>query len=445
MDDPLNLIILIFEVITLFGFIILSAFFSGTETALFSLNKLQLKKMQKKEENNWRVKSISRLLDDPQRTLISILIGNMFVNITASSLATYLAIKFFGNIGIGIASGIMIFIILVFGEIVPKSLAVANAEVISKKVARPIEIISIGLLPLIRFFKMIINIMYYFFGRKSVREKKEITEEDLITLIEVGKDEGVIEEEEKKMIRNIFEFGDTMVKEVMIPRVDMDCIPSDTKLNSILKLIKKMGHSRIPVYEETVDNIIGILYAKDLLGIYEKWYTSKEKFDLKQVARKAYFVPENKKIDDLLDIFQRDKIQIAIAIDEYGGTAGLVTMEDVVEEVVGEIIDEYDKEIKLFEITEDNTLIADGNINIEKINHILNIEIPENDFETLGGFIFDLLGRVPKKGEKIKYQNFQMVIERVIKNRIRRVKIIKELPKLENDISSKNTWEVKKF
>jgi len=404
-----------------------------------------LKKMQKKEENNWRVKSISRLLDDPQRTLISILIGNMFVNITASSLATYLAIKFFGNIGIGIASGIMIFIILVFGEIVPKSLAVANAEVISKKVARPIEIISIGLLPLIRFFKMIINIMYYFFGRKSVREKKEITEEDLITLIEVGKDEGVIEEEEKKMIRNIFEFGDTMVKEVMIPRVDMDCIPSDTKLNSILKLIKKMGHSRIPVYEETVDNIIGILYAKDLLGIYEKWYTSKEKFDLKQVARKAYFVPENKKIDDLLDIFQRDKIQIAIAIDEYGGTAGLVTMEDVVEEVVGEIIDEYDKEIKLFEITEDNTLIADGNINIEKINHILNIEIPENDFETLGGFIFDLLGRVPKKGEKIKYQNFQMVIERVIKNRIRRVKIIKELPKLENDISSKNTWEVRKF
>ena len=445
MDDPLNLIILIFEVIALFGFIILSAFFSGTETALFSLNKLQLKKMQKKEENNWRVKSISRLLDDPQRTLISILIGNMFVNITASSLATYLAIKFFGNIGIGIASGIMIFIILVFGEIVPKSLAVANAEVISKKVARPIEIISIGLLPLIRFFKMIINIMYYFFGRKSVREKKEITEEDLITLIEVGKDEGVIEEEEKKMIRNIFEFGDTMVKEVMIPRVDMDCIPSDTKLNSILKLIKKMGHSRIPVYEETVDNIIGILYAKDLLGIYEKWYTSKEKFDLKQVARKAYFVPENKKIDDLLDIFQRDKIQIAIAIDEYGGTAGLVTMEDVVEEVVGEIIDEYDKEIKLFEITEDNTLIADGNINIEKINHILNIEIPENDFETLGGFIFDLLGRVPKKGEKIKYQNFQMVIERVIKNRIRRVKIIKELPKLENDISSKNTWEVRKF
>ena len=426
MDDPLNLIILIFEVIALLGFIIFSAFFSGTETALFSLNKLQLKKMQKEEENNWRVKSIIRLLDDPQRTLISILIGNMFVNISASSLATYLAIKFFGNIGIGIASGIMIFIILVFGEIVPKSLAVANAEIISKKIARPIEIISTGLFPLIKFFKIIISVLYYFLRMKKNKEKKEITEEDLITLIDVGKDEGVIEEEEKKMIRNIFEFGDTMVKEVMIPRVDMACIHSDTKLNSILKLIKKVGHSRIPVYEETIDNVIGILYAKDLLGIYEQWYTSKEKFDLKQIMRRAYFVPENKKIDDLLDIFQRDKIQIAIAIDEYGGTAGLVTMEDVVEEVVGEIIDEYDTEIKLFKITEDNTVIADGNISIEKINEILNIEIPENGFETLGGFIFDLLGRVPKKGEKVKYHNLQIIIEQVVKNRIRRVKIIKE-------------------
>ena len=438
MDDPLNLIILIFEVITLLGFILLSAFFSSAETALFSLNKLQLKKIQKEEENNWRVKSMIKLLNDPQRTLISILIGNMFVNISASSLATYLAIKLFGNIGIGIASGIMIFTILVFGEIVPKSLAVANAEIVSKKIARSIEIISIGLFPLIKFFKIIISILYYFIGKKSIKEKKEITEEDLITLIEVGKDDGVIEEEEKKMIRNIFEFGDTLVKEVMVPRVDMACIPSDTKLNSILRLIKKVGHSRIPVYEETIDNIIGILYAKDLLGIYERWYISKEKFDLKQIIRRTYFVPENKKIDDLLDIFQKDKIQIAIAIDEYGGTAGLITMEDVVEEVVGEIIDEYDKEIKLFEITEDNTVIADGNIDIEKINEILNIEIPENGFETLGGFIFDLLGKVPKKGEKIKYHNIQIIIEKVVKNRIRRVKIIKEFQQPKNDILDNN-------
>jgi len=438
LDDPLNLIILIFEVVALLGFIILSAFFSSAETALFSLNKLQLKKIQKEEENNWRVKSIIRLLDDPQRTLISILIGNMFVNIAASSLATYLAIKLIGDIGIGIASGIMIFIILVFGEIIPKSLAVANAEKISKRVTRQIEIISTGLFPLIKFFKIIISALYYFLRMKKNKEKKEITEEDLITLIDMGKDEGVIKEEEKEMIRNIFEFGDTMVKEVMIPRVDMAFISSDTKLGSILKLIKKMGHSRIPVYEETIDNIIGILYAKDLLGIYEQWYTSKEKFDLKGIIREAYFVPENKKIDELLDIFQKDRIQIAIAIDEYGGTAGLITMEDVVEEVVGEIIDEYDKEIKLFEMIGDNTVITDAIISIDKINEILNIEIPENGFETLGGFIYDLLGRVPEKDEKIKYQNCQMIIEQVIKNRIRRVKIIKKLPQTENNTPGKD-------
>ncbi|MBU4362726.1 hemolysin family protein [bacterium] len=439
MDDPLNLIILIFEIIALLSFIILSAFFSGTETALFSLNKLQLKKMQKEEENNWRVKLIIRLLDDPQRTLISILTGNMFVNITASSLATYLAIKLIGNIGVGIASGIMIFTILVFGEIIPKSLAVANAEKISKKVARPIEIISIGLFPLIKLFKIIISALYYFSRMKKTKEKKEITEEDLITLIDMGKDEGVIKEEEKKMIRNIFEFGDTTVKEVMIPRVDMACISSDTKLGSILKLIKKMGHSRIPVFEKTIDNIIGILYAKDLLGIYEQWYTSKEKFDLKEIIREAYFVPENKKIDELLDIFRKDRIQIAIAIDEYGGTVGLITMEDVVEEVVGEIIDEYDKEIKLYEMIEDNTVIADAIISIDKINEILNITIPENDFETLGGFIFDLLGRVPKKNEKIRYQNCHMIIEQVVKNRIRRVKIVKELPQTKSNIPGKDS------
>lgn len=419
------------EAVCLLGFLILSAFFSGSETALFSLNKLQLKKMQK-EESGWRVNSIIKLLDDPQKTLITILTGNMFVNIAASSLATYLAIKLFGNVGIGIAGGIMIFMILVFGEIVPKSLAISNAETIAKKIARPVEIISSFLFPLILFFKIIINALYYFFGKKRVKEKKEITEEDLITLINVGKDEGVIEEEEKKMIRNIFEFGDTMVKEVMVPRVDMACIPSEAKLNSILRLIKKMGHSRIPVYKETIDNIIGILYAKDLLVVYEQWYKSKEKFDLKKIIRRAYFVPENKKIDDLLDIFQRDKIQIAIAIDEYGGTAGLVTMEDVVEEIVGEIIDEYDKETKLYEIIDNNTVIADGIISIDKINELLNIEISENDFETLGGFIYDLMGRVPNKNETIEYKNIQITIEQVVKNRIIRV-IIKKFPGLQRN------------
>jgi putative hemolysin len=413
-------------------FLALSAFFSGAETALFSLSKLHLKKMQKKE-NTVQVESIVKLLDDPQKTLITILIGNMFVNIASSSLATYLAIKMFGNIGVGIASGVMVFLILVLGEVVPKSLAITHAEKISKRVARTIEIISIVLLPLIKLLKLLINGLYNLFGMNKKRKKKEITEEDLITLINVGKDEGVIEEQEKKMIKNIFEFGDTTVKEVMIPRVDIDFAPHDVTLNSIVKMIKKSGHSRIPVYEGTIDNIIGILYVKDILKIYRKLFQLKETFDVKKILRKAYFVPENKKIDELLDIFQKDRIQIAIVIDEYSGTDGLVTMEDVLEEIVGEIIDEYDKEIELFKKIDENTFIADGMINIDKINEILNVKIPEDDFETLGGFIYKLIEKVPREEEEIIYKNIKIIIKRVIKNRIKRVKIIKLAPEIQKD------------
>jgi len=427
-----NFNILLLETIGLMILLALSAFFSGAETALFSLNKLHLKKLQRKEQT-LQVESIVKLLDDPQKTLITILIGNMFVNITASSLATYLAIKLFGNIGVGIASGFMVFMILVFGEVVPKSLAITHAEKISKRVARTIELLSMILFPLIKLLKLLINGLYNLFRMNKNRGKKEITEEDLVTLINVGKDEGVIEEQEKKMIKNIFEFGDTTVKEVMIPRVDIDFAPHDISLTSIVNMIKKSGHSRIPVYEGTIDNIIGILYVKDILKIYRELFQLKEIFDVKKILRKAYFVPENKKIDELLDIFQKDRIQIAIVIDEYSGTDGLVTMEDVLEEIVGEIIDEYDKEIELFKKIDENTFIADGMINIDKINEILHVKIPEDDFETLGGFIYKLIEKVPREEEEIIYKNIKIIIKRVIKNRIKRVKIIKLAPEIQKD------------
>ena len=432
MNGLSNFNILLLETIGLMILLALSAFFSGAETALFSLNKLHLKKLQRKEQT-LQVESIVKLLDDPQKTLITILIGNMFVNITASSLATYLAIKLFGNIGVGIASGFMVFMILVFGEVVPKSLAITHAEKISKRVARTIELLSMILFPLIKLLKLLINGLYNLFRMNKNRGKKEITEEDLVTLINVGKDEGVIEEQEKKMIKNIFEFGDTTVKEVMIPRVDIDFAPHDISLTSIVNMIKKSGHSRIPVYEGTIDNIIGILYVKDILKIYRKLFQLKEIFDVKKILRKAYFVPENKKIDELLDIFQKDRIQIAIVIDEYSGTDGLVTMEDVLEEIVGEIIDEYDKEIELFKKIDENTFIADGMINIDKINEILHIKIPEDDFETLGGFIYKLIEKVPREEEEIIYKNIKIIIKRVIKNRIKRVKIIKLAPEIQKD------------
>ena len=424
LDDLSQINILILEVFALLIFLALSAFFSGAETALFSLSKLHIKKLQEKE-HTVQVKSIIKLLEDPQKTLITILIGNMFVNITASSLATYLAIKIFGNIGIGIASGVMVFIILVFGEVVPKSLAITHAEKISKRVARTIGFISLIFLPMIELLKLLISGLYILFGMNKKSRKREITEEDLISLINVGKDEGVIEEQEKQMIKNIFEFGDTTVKEVMIPRVDITFAPHDITLDMLVNLIRISGHSRIPVYEGTIDNIIGILYVKDILKIHKQAFQLKEKFEIRKILRKAYFVPDNKKIDELLDIFQKDRIQIAIVIDEYSGTDGLITMEDVLEEIVGEIIDEYDKEKELYRKIDENTIIADGIVDIDTINEILRINIPEDDFETLSGFIYKLIERIPKESEEIIYKNILIKIERVIKNRIRRVKIIK--------------------
>ena len=428
MEELNNLNILILGAIGLLLFLILSAFFSGAETALFSLSKLHLKKLQKKE-HTVQVNSIIKLLDDPQKTLITILIGNMFVNIAASSLATYLSIKLFGNIGVGIASGFMIFFILVFGEVIPKSLAVTHAEKISKRVSRAIEVFSILLFPMIKLLKLLINSVYALFGMNRKRKKKEITEEDLITLINVGKDEGIIEEQEKKMLKNIFEFGDTTVKEIMIPRVDIDFVPHDISLDSIVKIIKKSGHSRMPVYEGTIDNIIGILYVKDILKIYKELFQNKASFNVKTIMRKAYFVPENKKIDELLDIFQKDRIQIAIVIDEYSGTDGLVTMEDVLEEIVGDIVDEYDKEEELYKKIDDHTVLASGMISIDEINDMFHIGILEEDFETLGGFIYKLVEKVPGEGEEIIYKNIKMKIERVIKNRIKRVKITRIVAK----------------
>lgn len=435
MDGYLDIIIWYGEFIILLFFLILSAFFSCSETALFSLNKLQVRKMQQEEGVNQAIASIIKLLNNPQRTLITILTGNMFVNIAASSLATYLTIKSLGNRFVSFSTILMVFLVLVFGEIIPKTLAIKNAEKISRKVARPLDIIASLVLPIIHFLNFLINLLYQFLGKRLVERKREITEDDLITLIDVSKEEGVIKKEEEEMIKNIFEFGETTVKEIMIPRVDMICIPYDIRLNQLLDLVKKIRHSRFPVYKESVDNIIGILYTKDLLSSYEVWYKDKRRFNLKSIIRNPYFVPENKKIDDLLDILQKDRIQIAIVIDEYGGTAGLITLEDVIEEIVGEIIDEYDKERQLFELIDENTVIADGMLEIDKIAELLNVEVLEGDFDTLGGFIYHLIGRIPTRGERIKYQNLELTIERVVKNRIRKVKIVKNYSKSHQGIN----------
>jgi CBS domain containing-hemolysin-like protein len=254
-----------------------------------------------------------------------------------------------------------------------------------------------------------------------------LSEEELRSIVDMGEEKGTLQQDEKEMIHSIFEFGETTVKEIMIPRIDMVCISTDSKLNSLLRLIIKHLHSRIPIYKDKIDNIIGIIYAKDLLTFVNR--KSNGEANLEKLARPAYFVPEQKKIDELLREFQSQRIHMAIVVDEYGGTSGIVTLEDIIEEIVGEIQDDHDSEQPLYQKLSDNEFLVDGGMDLEEMNEELLINLPtEEGVETLGGFLFGLFGSVPREKQSVSYENYKFVIEKVIRRRITKVKIIIEKP-----------------
>lgn len=294
-------------------FLFLSAFFSGAETALTSLGKLKIKELMEKG-GKWK-KSVSIWIEHPNKILTTILIANNVVNVGAATLATAISIKIFASKGVGIAWGIMTFLILQFGEITPKIFARQHAERLSLLVIKPLQVLSLILSPIIRVLVFLTNLILKPFGGGMTIETSFITEEEIRGLISAGEKEGVLEEEEKEMLHSIFEFGDTKVSEVMIPRVDMVAIDEDIPLNMLLNLIKEKRHSRIPVYRENVDEIVGIFYVKDLLTLWRENREAK----VKDLMRPAYFVPESKKVSDLLHQFQKKKVHMAIVVDEYGG------------------------------------------------------------------------------------------------------------------------------
>ncbi len=412
------------QIVSLLILLFFSAFFSASETALTALGRLKIKTLLEKEGE--RAKSISLWVNDPNRFLATILVGNNVVNIGASVLATFIAIRIFGN---GLTSrvawgvtGAMTFIILTFGELVPKTFARDNAEKIALKTIGFLRGLSFILSPLIKLLLCISKATLRIFGRKVAEPGPFMTEEEMKALIGLGEEEGVLEEEEREMIESIFEFGDTKVQEVMIPRTEMVCIDVDTKLEDILSLLIKVGYSRIPVYEGKVDNIIGLLYAKDLLRF---WGEYQEKgLVLKDFIRQPYFVPETKKVNELLQEFQRNRVHMAIVVDEYGGVAGLITLEDLIEEIVGEIEDEYDKGGEKIEYLEGGEVLVDARIDIGELNEKLDIALPEEEgVETLAGFITSLLGRVPPAGEVIDYEGMKICVVEATKRRIGKVKI----------------------
>jgi putative hemolysin len=397
----------------------LSAFFSSSETAFLSCRKIRIRHLM--EEGNKKAGLIHKMMEEPDKLVAAIVIGNNIVNVTASAIATSLAITIFGSEGIGIAIGVMTFLILLVGEITPKGVAVKNAERLSLAFAKPLYYLTKVLSPVATVLTAITKGVIRLMGG-TLDRSPFLAEGEFKTLLTVAEEEGSLEESERERLYNVFEFSDTVVKEVMTPRTDMVCLDIQASLDEARDIAVRTGYSRIPVYEENVDHITGILYAKDLLQHPDDTHR------LQDILREPYFIPETKKVDELLQEMQKSKIHLAIVVDEYGGTAGIVTIEDLLEEIVGEIFDEYDVTRTPIRKLDEHTALINGMVPIDKVNDLLGIKIPENGFETIGGFMLDQFGRIPSEGEKISFDHVDFIVFKTDGVRIMNVKARKSLP-----------------
>ncbi len=399
----------------------LSAFLSALETSLVSSTKIKLHHWA--VEGNKKAEKLLNLLENAQELLATILIANNIANILIASIVTKMMLSYTQNFGISISTGISTFFIVIFGEMIPKTFGLKYKErfpIFFFYVFYPIYIL---LKPITRIFLAFSSIFYHILGKTSEKVSPFATIEEFITLVNVGEKEGIIEKEEKEFINNIIEFTDTKVHEVMVPRIDMICVSTDSPLEDVWKKIIEEGHSRLPVYEGTIDNIVGIVHAKDVL----RALAEKNNKNLKEIIREVMYVPENMKISDLFNEMRKRKAHMAIVVDEYGGTAGLVTLEDLLEELVGEIEDEYDREEEKFSFVDRKNILVDAKMNIYELNELLEEywkeRLPETEYDTVGGLIFDILGRVPLRGEEIKLGNLNIKIENMRRQRIERVRI----------------------
>ncbi len=392
-----------------------SAFFSASETALTSLSKIRLRNML--DDNVKNADKVAKATDNPGKLLSSILIGNNLVNICASSIATAIAISIDPVKGVGIATALMTIVVLIFGEITPKTLASQNSEKVSLFVAVPIGIIIKILTPLVFVFNIVTGAIVHLLGGDPSKKTPLITEAELKTMVDVSHEEGVLEKDERQMINNVFDFGESKAKDVMTPRIDIEAVKSDITREELINVFKEEMFSRLPVYGEDIDDIIGIIYLKDII------FTEDENFDIKNYIREAYFTYESKGTSELFAIMRTKRIPVAIVLDEYGGTSGLVTLEDLVEEIVGEISDEYDEEEEDIEVVKEDEYIIDGSAHIDDVNEMIGINIETEDFDTIGGFVIGVLGRFPEAGEKVEYDGIKFVIEEIDKNRIEKLRI----------------------
>ncbi|MGB9677646.1 MAG: hemolysin family protein [Candidatus Ratteibacteria bacterium] len=423
--------------LTILLLIFLSAFFSASETAFISLGKYHYQKLL--EIDRKKGEKLRFWFENPEKILITTLVGNNFVNILASVFATTIFYQHFHKVIPSVIAGVMVFIILVFGEIIPKSIAKKHSEKIALLTSYPLKIFYIVFYPIVKILLFISNIFLVIFREKIDTIIPVLTEEDIKAMILAGEEEGVIEKEEKEMIHSIFEFGDMMVKEIMTPRVNIVAVEENTSLEDIVKKISISGYSRIPVYKENIDKITGIVYIKDIVArqTEDAW----KKLKAKDIIRNVYFVPETKKVIELLRELQMLKLQMTIVIDEYGGTAGLITVEDLIEEIVGEISDEFKIDEKKYIKISDEKYLVKGTMEIEKVEELFGIKIPEEiDIETIAGFVLSYFGRFPKKGEEFEYDNYKFIVQDADEKIIKWVKVEK-LEKKEGEENERESDE----
>ncbi len=398
--------------------IILSAFFSSAETALTTVSKITIRSMI--EEGNKKAIIVDKIINNQGKMLSAILIGNNLVNIIASALSTILAQNLFGQYAISFATGLLTIVVLIFGEITPKSLATLNALKLSLAYAKIIYSLMFLLTPAI----FIINKMAYFFmrlmGIDPTKKMASITETELRTIVDVSHEEGIIEKEERQMINNVFDFGDAIASDVMVPKIDMTMADINSTYDELIKIFRSEKYTRIPIYQDSTDNVIGIINMKDLL-----LYNPEEIFDVRKYLRSAFYTYESKKLSELMMEMKKTSVNIVIVLDEYGVTAGLITLEDLLEEIVGEIHDEYDlDEDEPIKKISENIYILEGQMKIDDLNDYLGVNLSSDDYDSIGGLIIEKLDHLPTAGDKITIDSLSFKVTSMDKMRINYVELL---------------------
>ena len=399
--------------------VLLSGFFSSAETSMTTVNRIRIQSLV--EQGNKNAILLDKVISDSGKMLSTILIGNNIVNMAASALMTTLTIQVFGNLYVGAATGILTLVILVFGEITPKTLASIHSEKFALAYAKYIYILMVLLTPVVFLVGKFSNAIMALLGVDPNAKTNVMTEHELRTLVNVGQEDGVIENEEKQMIYNVFDFGDSTARDVMIPRIDMCFVDVNATYNELMEIFKEDMHTRFPVYEDNTDNVIGIINMKDLL-----LYPHDQNFSIRSILREPYFTYEHKATADLMIEMRKASLNLAIVLDEYGATAGLVTLEDLLEEIVGEIRDEYDEdeEEDIREIQKGREYVASGSAKLDDINDVLHMQLESEDYDSIGGYIIEQLDCLPTQGQSVTLDSgIRLVVDDLDKNRIEQVHI----------------------